>query len=421
MRYKAEIFDHLQYLYNTTGFNDHQLHCVIKFEDELVTSVMEMAVNQLIKTIPILSRVYRNNDGDSYWEDIERLKFSDLFTITDNEADFENFTLSKTDEELGPQIKFCLLQSDKCSLSIVMNHMITDGAGIKQCVYLLSDIYSNILRNPAYKPDYILDGDRGFKKIISGISLPDRLKILLFNNKDSNQSNQYKFPMSSDSEVSPFLLTHEITQERYVKIRNFCKMHSVTVNDVILTAYFRVLSDMLKLNGEAIGIPIMIDMRRYLKDKNFSSFTNLSSTVIISAAVTPGEAFCHTLSKVSSEMNSKKNNYLGLSSFLKLDTAFKFFKGRSGHKILKNSLKNPDICMTNIGVLDSSKLIFEGSHISDAFICGSIKYRPHFQLAISSFNNKMTLCVNLYGSRQDKENFSEFLSLMGKELESLSY
>lgn len=418
MKFKAEIFDRLQYLYNTTGFNDHQLHCIIKFENKLDASVMERAVKQLILTVPILSRVYRNNNGNSYWEDNSNQQQAEPFTIVSNEHDFDSFTLSKTDEAIGPQIKVCLLQSSEDSLSIVMNHMVSDGAGIKQCIYLLADIYSNMLKNPDYAPDYVIDGDRSFKKVVSEIHFSDKLNILLHNKKDNNQNDNYKFPMSAEAKTSPFLLTHEISPERYRKIRDFSKKHAATVNDVILTAYFRVLSDMLDMNGKTLGIPIMIDMRRYLEDKTFRALTNLSSTVIISAAVSPEEDFCGTLSRVSSEMNAKKNNHLGLNTFLKLDSLFKLLKGTLSHKILRNSLRNPNICMTNIGILASEKLIFAGSPIVNAFIFGSIKYRPHFQLAVSSFNDKMTFCVNLYGSRQDKENFSKFLALMDSELET---
>ena len=76
--------------------------------------------------------------------------------------------------------------------------------------------------------------------------------------------------------------------------------------------------------------------------------------------------------------------------------------------------------MTNIGVLDSTKLIFEGSPIDNAFICGSIKYRPHFQMAVSSFDNKMTFCVNLYGSQQDRDTISQFFTFMDNELKAIT-
>ncbi len=419
MRFKAEIFDNLQYLYHITGFNDHQLHCVIKFENKINAAVMEKSVALLAKAIPMLCRVYRNNNGKSYWENTDKL-FQDLFTVVDNEADFENFTFSKTNEENGPQIKVCLLQSESDSLSIIMNHMVSDGAGIKQCSYLLADIYSNLLRNPGYIPCTTIDGDRSYKNVISGVSFKDKIKILLFNNKDNNQDSNYKFPMSTGSIIKPFILTHEIPPEMYNKIRNICKQHNATVNDILLTAYFRVLSNILNLNGKALNIPIMIDMRRYLKDKNFTSLSNLSSTVIITVVIEPGEDFYQTLSKVSSRMNAKKSNFLGLSTFLKLNTLFKLLSANLSYGILKKSLKNPNICMTNIGVLDSKKLTFDGSPIVDAFVCGSIKYRPHFQMAVSSFGEKMTLSVNLYGDERDRETILRFFKLIDDELNAVT-
>ena len=416
MKHKAEIFDYLQYLYNTTGFNDHQVHCVIKFETKVNSLVMKKAVEILINTVPILSRVYKHNNGSSFWEDSGKLHTLEYFSIVENYQDFEAFTFSKTNEEIGPQIKVCLLQAESDSLSIVINHMVADGAGMKQCVYLLSDIYSQLLLVPDYMPANVIDGDRGFMPVISGISLIEKVKILMYNIKDNNQSSKYKFPMSKNENTSPFILTHEVSTERYNQIRNFCKIHNVTLNDVMLSTYFRVLSRILKINGKFFGIPIMIDMRRHLNDKSLNALTNLSSTVIINACVYTEESFSQTLEKISNEMKNKKNNYFGLNTFIKLDTLFRFCKGRLPYKILKHSLKNPNICMTNIGIIESEKLVFESSPISNAFICGSIKYRPHFQMAVSSYNNKMTLSVNLYGSQEDRDSIKEFFTLIEEEL-----
>jgi NRPS condensation-like uncharacterized protein len=137
MQYKAEIFDQMQFLSSVTGFNDHQLHCVICFKNNLNAPAMQKAAELLIKAVPILSRIYRNNNGESYWEDASPSKWADLFTIVFTEEDFDRFTFSKTNESTGPQIKICLLQSNRDALSIILNHMVSEAAGFKQCVYLL--------------------------------------------------------------------------------------------------------------------------------------------------------------------------------------------------------------------------------------------------------------------------------------------
>jgi NRPS condensation-like uncharacterized protein len=419
MRYKAEIFDYFQYLYHTTGFSDHQLHCVIQFEGRINAAVMEAAVRRLVETVPILSRVYRNHNGNSYWEDASPVRWTDLFAVTEDPEAFERFTCSRINEETGPQVKVCLLRSESDSLSVLMNHMVADGAGMKQCVYLLAEVYSRLLKDPDFVPDYIIDGDRSFSGIVSGLRPAEKIRILLFNRKDNNQGGKYRFPMSTGAEASPFILTREILPEVYDGIRDICKQRGVTVNDVILAAYFRVLSTMLHLDGKPLHIPIMIDMRRYLKDNRFNALSNLSSTVILRAVVRPGEDFYQTLAKVHSEMEVKKKNSLGLNTFLKLDAAFAIFKSALAYRLLARFLKNPHICMTNIGVLDSEKLIFEDSPVSNAYISGSIKYRPHFQLAVSSYRDKMTFSINLYGDLKDRSKLSEFLSRMDGELKAI--
>ena len=60
------------------------------------------------------------------------------------------------------------------------------------------------------------------------------------------------------------------------------------------------------------------------------------------------------------------------------------------------------ICMTNIGVLDAARLSFGDLRPTDAYLCGSIKYKPYFQLAMSSYQDELTLSVNLYGSASDR-------------------
>jgi Uncharacterized protein containing a NRPS condensation (elongation) domain len=417
MKRKSELFDQVQELFEITGFNDHQVHCVIRFERHADEKTMKAAVTQLARMIPMLSRCYVSRGGKSYWQDMKEDGWNRLFQIVKKEEDFQAFTCSKTELGTGPQIRVCLLKSEQDALSIILNHMITDGAGMKQIIYDLSQLYSNLRTDPSYQPKKYLDGDRGFSDITSQIPVKDRLKILLLKQKDNNQPSDALFPMEIGVEEKPFLLTSHLTEQSYNRIKERCKRDNVTVNDVILTAYFRTISQMLNMDGRHLSIPIMVDMRRYRQDKSWESFSNLSSTVNISSGVKPGEDFTHTLQRISKVMNQKKKDYLGVGTFLKLETLYHICGRRLSFKILKNNLHNPTICMTNIGIIDSEQLQFKDSPVIDAFVCGSIKYRPHFQLAVSSFQNTITFCVNLYGSYRDQEVFQEFLKLMGQELE----
>ena len=420
MQYRAEIFDKVQYLFDKTGFNDHQLHGVIRFKGRVDAGALENAFVLLVDTAPVLSRVFRYAGGDSFWEDAGRPEAGELFSIAATVEEFEAFTFSATDAEAGPQIKGCLLQGRNDALSIVGNHMITDGAGFKECLYLLSRLYSNLVSNAAYRPDFIIDGDRGYKAILSRLSVKDRLYILFNRSGDNNAPGAYTFPLSTGDAAEPFILTHELAAEKYRDIVDFSKKHDATVNDVILAAYYRVLSVMLGLNGAPLSLPLMIDMRRYMEDKSFRALANYASTEIIKAAVRPGEDFTRTLENISALTKAKKDDFFGLNSFIKLQTLFRLFGRRSAFRLLERGIRNPNICVTNIGVVDDQKLVFQGVEVLNAIVTGSIKYRPHFQMSLSSYRDRMTLAVNLYGSDRDREKIGDFFAMMDHELEAVS-
>ncbi|WP_236886661.1 hypothetical protein [Clostridium beijerinckii] len=82
---------------------------------------------------------------------------------------------------------------------------------------------------------------------------------------------------------------------------------------------------------------------------------------------------------------------------------------------------NPPIAFTNIGIIDERQLAFGDIDIIEAYMTGSIKYDPYFQLAISTFNNVATLSVNLYGTQSDKNKVNIFLDKFINELQASVY
>ena len=418
MKYSAEIFDKFQFLYKETGYCDRQVRCVVSFNGSADPETLKKAAEMLLSTVPILSRKYVNLGNKSYWEDTNFQNVENVFTVTYSKTAFDSFSCSMTDAENGPQIKFCLLCAENNMLVAVINHMVSDAAGLKQCMYLYAEIYSNLIRDPNYLPDFIIDGDRGFKNIVCPVSFPHRLISLLFGSKDSNQKSLCGFSMENSGKVEPFVMQHEISPKVFRDMKEYCHVRGITVNDVVLTAYLRALSKMLGMQGQEIAVPIMIDMRRYLKDKNFNALTNLSSTSIVKRCIPESEDFESSLAGVNAIMNAKKENGLGLNTFFKLYAGFRI-PFIDAYKIMRKALKNPPISMTNIGVIDSAKLLFENTEVRNAVMFASIKYRPYFQISVSSFNDRMTLGTGLYGDEEDRANIIKLFELMDGELQAM--
>lgn len=416
MDYPAEVFDQVQLLFNATGFNDHQLHCVLRLESSLDAALLKKAVISSIEAIPILGTRYINGEKP-YWTSIDPGRFGEALVITRTEQAFEDIAASRVDEGRGPQIKVCYLDSNPFAIAIIMNHMVCDAAGFKEYLYFLCNIYSEMLVKPGFRPAKIV-GNRSIRGVLGTIGLGAKLKSLLSQSRENNLAGTHRFPLSQGGEVRPLILTRKIGKRRINALRAYCRERHATLNDAVLTSYYRCLFRRLSLSfGGEVNIPVMVDMRRYLAQiKGFTALTNLSSTVITRLDHKSEEHFEDTLNRVKSMMDEKKASNIGLNAFIKLELLYRLLGNRKANGLLKTSLKNPLICMTNVGILDRNRLCFGDLHPYDAFLCGSIKYKPHFQLAMSSYEDELTLSTNLYGNVTDRDRIISFFNEIEEEL-----
>ena len=58
MDYPAEIFDQIQLLFGVNRLNDHELHCVLRFERAPDAEILRKSVVASIAAIPILGARY---------------------------------------------------------------------------------------------------------------------------------------------------------------------------------------------------------------------------------------------------------------------------------------------------------------------------------------------------------------------------
>src|SRR5436305_1780081 len=107
MHYDAEIIDQFQRLFRTNQCNDHQLHCVLRFESDLDLKILRKALFASIVAIPILGTRYIASARPE-WALIDSGALKRAFTVVHTEAEFDKFVLTRIDETLGPQVKICL-------------------------------------------------------------------------------------------------------------------------------------------------------------------------------------------------------------------------------------------------------------------------------------------------------------------------
>ncbi len=417
MEYKAEIFDRMQWLYEATLFNDHQVHCEIGFGSAPDETLLRRAVALSLEVYPVLATRYASRRQIPAWESIGGPDLERAFSATDDEAVYESERTYRIREELGPQVRFCLLGGKRHALAVTMNHMVADGSGFKDYLYSVCETYSRLLADPGYEPPPAAAGDRGLGEVLRGLGLGAKAAALLGAGGASNRAGSFAFPLSGDGNLKPIIATRTISREKVARLRKFRGERGATLNDAALAAFYRVLARRLGPSAlSGLEIPIMIDMRRYLPAGEPRPLRNLASTAITRVRQEAGESFEATMLRTKANVDALKRKGIGLGGVVKLALLFSILGEVEASRRLARGLKNPLICMTNVGELDPKRLAFEGTSVESAYLCGSIKHKPHFQLAVCGFDGTITLSSNLYGSEADDQTIRAFLGEVEEEL-----
>lgn len=329
-------------------------------------------------------------------------------------ADAERFLCGKIDASAGPQVRFGIFRSGgRDTLAVLMNHMLCDAAGFKEYLYLLCGIYTALEEHTAVCLP-AGSGSRRIGQLLKAFSVRDKAKILLSRN-DMLTHDPAGFELEGDS-ANPFIEKREIPREVFLNLVSYAKSRRATVNDAVLAAYLRIL---YRRFGRTVAVPGTVDLRKYLPGRRAEGFCNLCTNLTCDIGPEPGASFGETLDRVKMAMDREKAGIACLKSLLLLEKGFDILPYRTAKRILDGVFTNAKIAFTNIGVLDRDRLSFGSSEMTEAYMTGSIKYSPYFQMAISTYDDQAVLSVNLYGTPSDRKKISGFLDDILLELRSV--
>jgi len=418
MRYPAEMFDQMQFFFQ--DYNNHQLHGAILFTGRLDRKCLKKAVSLSMDLVPILRSRYVESTWHPFWESIGTDHDDDVVTCVDTnciEEEIDRFLTGKTDEFRGPQLLVRIAGSpERDALCVVMNHMVCDGVGFKEYLYLLSSLYTNLRRDLDYRPSDAPGGSRSINQIYKHLRLIDRLKLLFMRKHISSHDIGLVFPLSGTGET-PFIVTHKLSRSRFQALKEYRRRYGATINDIVVAAYIRALYRVLGApSDKPFTMPCAMDLRRFLAGGKAEAICNLTGTVICDIGEEIGDGFADTVIKVKQNMDKKKSDFSGLHGLAMLGILNKLIPYAKAKALFKDKFINPMIYVTNIGVIDNSRLVFDDLTVLDAFITGSIKYPPYFQLALTSFDEEITFSINLYGTASDREQAEKFLRILDEEL-----
>ena len=377
---------------HTIGFDQLYpvIRCQLTFSDPLDQDRLVTAINLTAKVVPELFCRYEMSDNS--WQPVVK-DGREVLKVLPADAQLD----ATPDWEKEAQVRFELQPNGSGQrLTITMSHILTDGSGFKQYLYLLSKCYSQ--------------GATAIAGVVNVVNL-DWLKDLLQTHPAAAKQGNVDHPakplalpqLTNETgeqplpNVSGWRLTPDLTRS----LINATHTQGVTVNDVLLTTFGKAVQAFDR-GGDELAIPCPTDMRqKIVEDPAVLRIANHTARFNPAIHSPQDEAVSVSVQKMHVEMQRLKDHAQFLDSVRSLMAQYQTESIQKLQEIVEANYHVRAIAFTNFGIIDDARLQFAGSSVINCLMTGSFRYAPMFQVACSTFKGQLSLGFNMIGTTEE--------------------
>lgn len=411
------MWDKVQYIFK--NYYDGMMHCAFEYKGRVDEAVMRKAIKQVVDKIDVLHSSFVANPVNPYWTVNYDYTDADVLTVIEDDdfvSQIQKILTRRIDCRGKLQFEFTLLHGNNRSLlCFLINHMCFDGRDFISFGKTICETYNGLKADPDYKAK-VKTGSRSAKQVYRDLppELAKKAKLLYKNVSRTNIKLKFPFEPDKDTDKS-HIMKVELEAEALEKAKKRGKLSGYTVNDIYLAAFFRAIVRYFKgVDGNTpTEITSMLDLRRYLNGNDTEGFTNLTSYMPCKLTEGAGESFAETLERVKAALKPhKENNLLGLAGLPLMAFAFQAFPFAISQLAVKIGYTNPLVGMSNIGIIKSENIDLVDAPAINAFMTGTVKYKPYMQVACTTFKGVATFTISERCSDKDLVLMKEFLEYM---------
>lgn len=305
----------------------------------------------------------------------------------------------------NPQLQVIRSANEQKNVAIfVISHILTDGMGFLQYLYLLASLYNGEQPNPA------LQNFRAITPILKNIHVRPPTE----QTRHGKQAHIPPLrPLNDGKEHCCLKVT--IASDDLDALHRKAKQYGATLNDVFVTAYARVIAQLHSI--DTVVIPCPVNLRNFQPMVNGLTIANMTGMYKrITIEVRPEDEFTAILLQTHVEIALQKSRHRCFAGIQPLHFAFRKIPYSFMRSAIKTFYPIPPVSYTNIGVIDNSNLNFNGCNIKSCFFTGAFRQPPDFQLTISTFRNVCTLNCTLICETGDEKIGQNILEQIRQEL-----
>ena len=355
---------------------DPLMYCHLTLEAPLECARLKHAVAQTRSVVPEVFCVY----------DFRRNAFVD-----------EGFTAEAMVFSGAPPVRWRLdrrpqlqIYMNGRSLSIGMSHLLADGRGFLQYLYLLAFFYR--MPYAMWSPQ--------------NVRTPAPVIVAARVQRPTMQTCRWRHwrmpPLRPRSTGKTALCVRErLTLPEFQRLHDKARRVHVTLNDALLAAYAQVIARQKGLR--TVVLPCPADLRPYHAAAGemltIANMTGLFRRVTIDMAAS--HSFSDTLQQVQLEMGLQKSHQRCFEGLKTLQRLYCFLPTPVLAAIVQVNHCPAVVSYSNIGCIDHEKLTFGEVGVAQCYLTGSYRRPPDFQLTVSTFRQTCTLVSTLIGTPAD--------------------
>ncbi len=421
--FPASSTDQLMFLNDTNS--DGQMHGMVTFNGHIDASLVAHCIRLSLDAEPVLGCRLVKGPLRLRWQRDAGLDGFDLCPLVETDdalGEALKFMSSPMDVFTAPQVHARLFRSDRDILCVKMTHAIADGGGFKEYLELLSSIYRQARNDPDYRPIANRCGSRSPGQLVKHIGLGTLVRSSLH---FSVPRLEWCFPVKCPDYAGRSFIRADIGLETSAAIRAYARDRGVTINDLLLTAYYRALFKVLDPPaGRLLPVTVPVNLRRYLPSGKAGGICTLSGLYIPAISREPDEAFGDTLARLHEAMDREKRNKMELAQMLLLQIAFvpgyapMRFAMRYALKSQSRALMTIP-CFSNLGIIDPKDVDFGDAKVSDVSLFGPATFPPYFDFTAYSFGDTMRCSISYCDSAADVDLVKSLLDIFLQDISCL--
>ena len=398
---------------------DHQVRMVLKFNRTLNDVVLKRAIEIAIEKNPIIFAKLVERDKQIFWS-FSKMDVVKIFLFkesVDPELILNETILERIDNFTQPQLLITLIRSKQSESDILVlncNHSISDAGGVKEFMYQLAEIYHQLSQNqPVLELAY--SSSRSLKVLSKNLTLKEKMTVLSVTASRKKNASTFNRHLDIEQLQNPGFITYAIVPDIFERIREFGKRNGATINDVFLSLLFSTLKSVLPNDNKTNRLTYASDLRGFMVAGDYDILSNFSSihNIDIDNSIS---GFVDLLREISRHTTLRKQKEYCLADFPLMAMLFKvmpFKKVKNVfHKEFERIKEGKCVAapsLTNMGVIDETKLNFDGIFPIRAYMLGGVNHPNLFQTALSTYKEQLTISIGTYLNEKNKDFTSKFM------------